>query len=173
MGEDLDSEFLLNKSIPSTKKIVLSVACQFYDPNNLPPPFMVTIRMLFSGICRDKSCSIQNPLYADRADRFKSAVSEILGTSALSFFRQIVFKILGNYILFFDGSLQGYETCIYVESLNQFNLLVSLAKIMEKASSSDPQSEIASAVLAVKMERKITPHYLNPCSLAIQKLYSR
>ena len=43
-----------------------------------------------------------------------------------------------------------------MKSLNQFNLLVSSAKIMGKASYSAPQSEIASAVLAVKMERKIT-----------------
>ena len=62
-----------------------------------------------------------------------------------------------RYLLKFRLNLhQGYGACIYVESLNQFNLLVSLAKIMEKASSSAPQSEIASAVLAVKMERTIT-----------------
>ena len=43
-----------------------------------------------------------------------------------------------------------------MESCDQFNLLVSSAKIMGKASYSTPQSEIATAVLAVKMERKIT-----------------
>ena len=134
MGEDLDSEFLLNKSISITKKNVLSVACQFSDPNGLAAPLMVTIRMLFSKICRDKSCSMQNPLSAGRADRFKSAVSEILGTSALSFPRQIIFKHSGKLYIFFYGSLQGYGACIYVKSLNQFNLLVSSAKIMGKAS---------------------------------------
>ena len=30
--EDLDSEFLQDKSVPIIKKNVLSVACQFYDP---------------------------------------------------------------------------------------------------------------------------------------------
>ena len=85
LGEDLDSEFLLNKTLPITKKNVLSVACQFYDPNRLAAPLMVTIRMLFSKICRNKSCSMQTHLSADRADRFRSAVTEILGTSALSF----------------------------------------------------------------------------------------
>ena len=64
-------------------------------------------------------------------------------------------KILVNYI-FFYSSLQGYGACIYVESHNQFNLLVSSAKNMGKASYSAPQSKITSAVLAVKMERKIT-----------------
>ena len=43
-----------------------------------------------------------------------------------------------------------------MESHNQFNLLVSSAKIMGKASYSAPQSKIASTVLAVKMEKKIT-----------------
>ena len=94
LGEDLDPEFLLNKSLPITKKNILSVACKFYDTNGLAAPLMVTIRMLFSKICRDKSCSMQNQLSADRAKRFKSEVSEILGTSALSFPRQIVLRSL-------------------------------------------------------------------------------
>ena len=51
-GEDLDSIFLQDKFIPITKKIVLSVACQFYDPNGLAAPLMFPVRALFSKICR-------------------------------------------------------------------------------------------------------------------------
>ena len=101
LGEDLDSEFLLNKSLPITKKNLLSVACQFYDHNYLAAPLMVTIKMLFSEVCRDKRCSMQTHLSADRADRFRSAVKEILGTSALSFPQQIVFKNSGKLYIFF------------------------------------------------------------------------
>ena len=43
-----------------------------------------------------------------------------------------------------------------MESYGQFNLLISSAKNMGKAAYTAPQSEIASAVLAVKMKRKIT-----------------
>ena len=43
-----------------------------------------------------------------------------------------------------------------MESHSQFNLLVSSAKILGKTSYSTPQSEIASAFLSFKMERKIT-----------------
>ena len=57
-GEDLDSDFLLDKSLPITKNNVLSVACQFYDPNGLAAPLLVTIRMLFNEVCRDKGCSM-------------------------------------------------------------------------------------------------------------------
>ena len=110
MGEDLDSEFLLNKSIPITKKKVLSVACQFYDPNGLAAPLMVTIRMLFSEICRDKSCSIQNPLSADRANRFKSAVSEILGILLHCHSPdRLSSKILANYIFFLTAVSRAME----------------------------------------------------------------
>ena len=53
-GEDLDSKFLQDKSVPVTKKNVLSVACQFYDPNGLAAPLMFLVRALFSKICRDR-----------------------------------------------------------------------------------------------------------------------
>ena len=104
-GEDVDSEFLLNKSLPITKKNVLSVACQFYDPNGLATPLMVTIRKLFSEVCRDRGCSMQTHLSADRADRFRSAVTEILGTTVLSFPPEVVFKNSSKLYIFFYGSL--------------------------------------------------------------------
>ena len=154
-GEDLDSEFLQDKSVPITKKNMLLVACQFYDPNGLGAPLMFHVRALFSKICRDGQCSMQTPLSAERADRFRSAVEEILKTKEMSFPRQIVFKYSGKLCIFFDGSLQGYGACIYMESQGHFNLLISSAKIMGKAAYTAPQSEIASTVLAVKIERKI------------------
>ena len=42
-GADLDSEFLLDKSVPISKKNVLSVACQFYDPTGLAAPLMFPV----------------------------------------------------------------------------------------------------------------------------------
>ena len=58
-GEDLDSDFLEDESIPVTKKNVLSVACQFYDPTGLAAPLMFSVRALYSEICRDPQCSIR------------------------------------------------------------------------------------------------------------------
>ena len=59
-GEDKGSEFLLNKSLPITKKNVLSVACQFYDSNSLATPLMVTIRIFFSEVCRDRGAACRH-----------------------------------------------------------------------------------------------------------------
>ena len=59
-GEDLDSEFLQDKSIPINKKNVLSEACQFYSPYSLAAPLMFHVRTLFREICRDRQCSMQN-----------------------------------------------------------------------------------------------------------------
>ena len=61
-GEDLDSQFLDDKSIQITKKNVLSVARQFYDPTGLAAPLMFKVRALFSEICKDKTCNMQTPL---------------------------------------------------------------------------------------------------------------
>ena len=160
-GEDLDSEFLQDKTTPITKKNILSVACQFYDPAGLAAPLMVPVRSLLSIICRDKTCSMLGPLSADRDDKFRFAVEEILKTKELSFPIQLVFNNSGQSYIFFYGSLQGYGACIYMHSLYQFNILTSSANCMGKSTYSTPQSEISGAILAVKMEQKVSQELYN------------
>ena len=65
---DLDSDFLQDKSIPVTKKNVLSVACQFYDPTGLAAPLMFSVRALFSEICCNPQCSINSVLSEERTE---------------------------------------------------------------------------------------------------------
>ena len=155
-GDDLDSEFLQDDTIPITKKNVLSVACQFYDPTGLAAPLMFSVRALFSKICRDPQCSINSVLSQERTDKFRRAVGEILLTKEISFPRQIIFNYSAQLFIFFDGSLQGYGACIYACSNDQFNLLYSSAKILGRTAYSAPQSEIAGATLAARMEQKIS-----------------
>ena len=42
-GKDLDSSFLQDPDVPITKKNMLSVACQFYDPAGLASPIMFPV----------------------------------------------------------------------------------------------------------------------------------
>ena len=91
-GEDLESEFLQDKPTPITKKNILSVAFQFHDPAGQAAPLMVPVRSLFSEIFRNKTCSMFGPLSADRANKFRFAVEEILNIKDLSFPRQLVFN---------------------------------------------------------------------------------
>ena len=110
MGEDLDSELISSQQISRHHQEECSVCtCQCYDPNGLATPLMVTIRMLFREVCRDKGCSMQTHLSADRADRFRSAVTEILGTSELSFPRQIVFKNSNKLYIFLTAVYRATE----------------------------------------------------------------
>ena len=74
-GDDLDSDFLQDQFSQITKKNVLSVACQFYDPTGLAAPLMFSIRSLFSEICKDSQVSINSILSEERTDRFNRAVS--------------------------------------------------------------------------------------------------
>ena len=80
-GDDLDSEFLQDNTIPITKKNVLSEACQFYDPTGLAAPLMFSVRALFSEICRDSQCFINSVLSRECTDRFRRAVGDILLTN--------------------------------------------------------------------------------------------
>ena len=160
-GADLDSEFLRDPTSPITKKNVLSVACQFYDPTGLAAPLMFSVRSLFSKICRDSQCSFNSVLSEDRSNRFRSAVNEILLTKNMSFPCQIIFKYSAQLFIFFDGSLQGFGACAYVHSEGRFNLLSSSAKILGKSAFSAPQSEIAGAILASRMQQKISQELFN------------
>ena len=160
-GDYLDSEFLQDNSVPITKKNVLSVACQFYDPTGLAAPLMVSIRALFSEICRDPKCTFKSTLSVERANKFRTAVGEILLTSEIFFPRQIIFNYSAQLYIFFDGSLQGYGACVYTRSNDQFNLISSSAKILGKTAFSAPQSEMAGAVLASRMEQKIRQELFN------------
>jgi len=160
-GEDLDSKFLHDHSTPITKKNVLSVACQFYDPTGLAAPLMFSVRSMFSELCRDPTCSFNSILSEERTKKFRTAVNEILLTRGIYFPRQVIFNYSAQLFIFFDGSLQGYGACVYAFSNNQFNLIYSSAKIKGKAAFSAPQSEIAGAVLATRMEQKITQELFN------------
>jgi len=160
-GDDLDSEFLQDPNSLITKKNVLSVACQFYDPTGLAAPLMFSVRSLFSELCRDPTCTFNSILSEERSNKFRSAVNEILLTRDVYFPRQIIFSYSAQLYIFFDGSLQGYGACVYTCSNNQFNLLTSSSKIMGKSVFSAPQSEIAGAVLAIRMEQKIKQELFN------------
>jgi len=91
-GEDLDSDFWQDKSIPVTKKNVLSVACNFYDPTGLAAPLMFYVQALFSEICREPQCSINSILSEERTAKFRDAVREILLTREIFFPRQVIFR---------------------------------------------------------------------------------
>ena len=57
------------------------------------------------------------------AAKFCTAVDQILRTSELSFPRQVAHQGSGQLYIFFDDSLQGYSSCIYICSQNIVNLL--------------------------------------------------
>ena len=82
-------------------------------------------------------------------------------TKEIYFPYQIIFKYSAKLFIFFDGSLQGYGACVYAHSNDKFNLLYSSAKILGKTAYSAPQSDIAGATLAARMEQKISQELFN------------
>lgn len=122
---------------------------------------MFSIRSLFSKIYCDSQCSINSILSEKRTSKFRCTVKEILLTRNISFPCQIIFNYSAQLSVFFDGSLQRYGACLYACSDGQFNIISSSAKIMGKAAFSAPQSQIAWAVLATRMEQKISQVLFN------------
>ena len=122
---------------------------------------MFSVRSLFSEICRDRQCSINSVLSEERSCRFRSAVNKILLTRTMFFPSQIIFNYSAQLFIFFNRSLQGFGACVYVCSDGKFNLLSSSVKILGKSAFSAPQSEIAGAVLATRMQQKISQELYN------------
>ena len=93
--------------------------------------------------------------------QISTAVSKILLTKDVSFPRQIIFSYTGQLYTFFDGSLKGNRACVYMCSNHQLNLIYSSCKVLGKSAFSAPQSEIAGAVLATRMQQKISQELFN------------
>ena len=104
---------------------------------------------------------MSSTLSKERTITFCTAVSEILLSRKLSFPCQIIFNYSSQLYTFFDGSLQRYGACIYVCSHDQFNLIYSSCKVLGKSAFSAPQSEIAGAVLATRMQQNIRQELYN------------
>ena len=144
-------------------------------PYRITYPLML-VRALFSEICCDPSTpSINSILSEESTARFRTAVGEILLTREIFFPRQVIFQYQAQLFILFDGSLQGYGACVYAHSGGQFNLISSSSKILGKSVFSAPQSEMAGAILASRMEQKISQELFNfslPLhSLEIQRLF--
>ena len=121
-----------------------------------------SVRALFSEICHDPSTSSINLILSEECTaRFRAAVGEILLTREIFFPRQVIFQYQAQLFIFFDGSLQGYGACVYAHSGGQFNLISSSSKILGKSVFSAPQSEMAGAILASRMEQKISQKLFN------------
>ena len=99
--------------------------------------------------------------YSKLCFQVQSCSGRDLKDKIFNFFLPDFFSNSGQLYIFFEGSLQGYEACIYVLSLDHVNILTSSAKIMGKSALSAPQSEISSAVLAVRTELKVKQELYN------------
>ena len=117
---DLDSDFLQNESIPITKKNVLSIACQFYDPTGLAAPLMFSVRALFSEICHDPLCSINSILSEECTAKFRDAVREILLTREIFFPRHVIFRYQAQLFIF------SMAPCRAMELVCMLTLAISL-----------------------------------------------
>ena len=115
-GEDLDSDFWQDKSIPVTKKNVLSAACNFYDPTGLAAPLMFYVQALFSEICREPQCSINSILSEERTAKFRDAVREILLTREIFFPRQVIFRYQAQLFIFLTAPCRVMEL-VYMPTL--------------------------------------------------------
>ena len=166
--EDISLEKLSQPNITVTKRNVLSVCCQFFDPSGLGSPLVFAIRSLYSSLCINRSIKMESVLTPTDHKKFIAAVTEMLSAKSISFPRQIIFNYSCSIHTFFDGSLQGYGAAVYCISNQQSNLLTSCCKIMGKSSFSAPQSEICAANLAVKMVSKILEEFNNISILETQ-----
>lgn len=162
---NLDNIQELSKSF--TRRSVLRIQGQFYDPLLILSPVVVKIRLLFAKVCMEQKTPIDwdKKLSPDLQEALVSLYGELSQYKDFSFRRSIIPKELSgtrpecSLITFTDGSLSAYAACSYIRFTHggkiYSNLLASTVKIAGSRKLTPPQSEILGAQAGVQLALQI------------------
>ena len=146
-----------------TKRDVLSVQGQFFDPLLILSPIIVKLRLFFGGVCSQtgpENWDSQLPL--EKKKEFIIIFKEVLAASSFQFPRSCIPKTGINLerpeadiITFTDGSLDAYACAVYIrietEGEIHCNLLTSGVKTVGVRKLTAPRTELLGAVLGVQV----------------------
>ena len=147
-----------------TKRDVLSVQGQFFDPLLILSPLIVKLRLLFGAVCEEIGPENWNTqLTLARKKQFIGIFKEIIIAENFSFQRSCIsreYKSLDkpevDIVCFTDGSLEAYACAIYLRLTDSngkvhCNILTSGLKTVGVRKLTAPKTELLGAVLGVQV----------------------
>ena len=157
---DIDEESITYMET-MTRRDLLGLNCQYYDPAGLGVPLVMTLRIIQSKICNSTTARITQVLGDDETGAIKRAVGEMIRGRGITFPRQIIFEKEADIVICFDGSLDAYGAAAYCVRKDGANLLTSAGKVIGKGKYTAPKAEMAGAILATRMMKKIRSELTN------------
>ena len=166
--EDLTQENIEQRVMAScTKRDILSVQGQFFDPLLILSPIIVKLRLFFGSICEEIGPENWNTqLSLQKKKEFIIMFKEVLAASSFTFPRSCIprkginFKYPeGQLICFTDGSLEAYACAVYLRFKTgehiYCNLLTSGVKTVGVRKLTAPRTELLGAVLGVQVTNNV------------------
>ena len=149
-------------SRPISRRQVIALAGQFYDPLNLLSPAVVKLRLFYSDACRfAPGKGWDEPISEECMVRLREIMALVLLLNGVKVPRGLFGPHDGHIsegylIVACDASLQAYATAMYfrpgyLDEESQCKLVMSGVKIAGKASFTAPRMELLGAELGAKM----------------------
>lgn len=144
-----------------TKRTILSIISQIYDPLGLLGPIIIVSKFIMQQLWEAKlnwDEGVPQNIYT----MWIGFCNELPLLNKVEFPRQVLIKN-HCYIelhVFADASQRGYGTCLYIRSLNKQNevvcrLLIAKSKVAPIKQVSLPRLELSAALLAAQVAQKV------------------
>ena len=94
-GERLDpdiTEEAAEKMVEVSRRDLLGLTCQFYNPAGLGTPLIMGLRIIQSRVCNTMEAGMRKFIEANEAEGVRSVVKEMIKGREIKFPRQIIHK---------------------------------------------------------------------------------
>ena len=154
------TKVLKNLTDTKTKRELLKVSAEVFDPLFVLAPFMLTPKLLFQRVCRTKS-GWREGLPQDILKEWEVWKSQLPVVENIVLNRQV---ILHNYDYleihgFCDASPQAYAACVYIRSGNHAtidcNLVIAKTRLAPERAITMPRLELMGAVLLARVMKLV------------------
>lgn len=156
----------------NTKRGMLAVIAQIYDPLGLLAPCVVSMKMLLQKLWLDK-LEWDDHLSPDIAAIWANTIKNLPCIHNLRIARRVVCDAYKQFEfhIFTDASEQAYGACLYVRSINEqgdvdVRLFTAKSRIAPIKPLTIPRLELCAAVLGVRLYQKVVSHlHIQPSSV--------
>lgn len=143
-----------------TKRIVLSIISQIFDPLGLIGPVLVTAKIILQELWK-MHLNWDDPIPESHSEHFLNFFCDLESINKISVPRHV---LLSTYITlqihgFTDASMKAYGSCIYLRTVDSYDkvycqLLTAKSRVAPIKSISVPRLELCGAVLLSKLVNK-------------------
>ncbi|KAH9639149.1 hypothetical protein HF086_018217 [Spodoptera exigua] len=155
------SHSIAKTELVCTKRSMLSIISQIFDPLGLVSPVVISLKMLLQKLWLHK-LSWDEPLTPDIESVWSDVIKKLHHLNNICVPRRVIidsFKRL-EFHVFSDASERAYGACLYVRSINEsgkilVRLLVSKSRVAPIKATTIPRLELCGALVGARLYNKV------------------